>query len=239
MNQSPHYFGHKGSAVGSVAYDQGLRAYFQKIYSLMGLGLLLSGAVAYAFYAVPALTMVALNGFARIAIVIAQLAIVWVMASRVMTMTASKAQMLFWVFCALNGSTLSVMAIAYQGESIARVFLITASLFGSMSIYGYVTKKNLMGIGNYLFMALVGVVIAGLVNLFLQSSAMQYILSFLCVGIFTGLTAYDTQQLKIRYDHVAGTELEEKIAIHGALTLYLDFINLFIHLMHLLGNRRD
>lgn len=239
MNRSPHSFGSRPQAtIQSAAYDQGLRAYFQKIYNLMGLGLVISGAFAYAFYAVPALSALALNPLVRIGVLIAELAIVWTMASKVMTMERSKAQMLFWVFCALNGSMLSIWAFAYQIDSIARVFLITASVFGATSIYGYVTKTNLMGMGHYLRMALIGFVVVMLINLFLQSSGLQYVMSFIGVALFVGLTAYDTQRLKLTYDQVAGTDLEDKVAINGALSLYLDFINLFIFLLQLLGNRR-
>ena len=153
-------------------------------------------------------------------------------------MQASTAQALFWVFSGLMGLSLASFFIVYTGTSIARVFFISASVFAAMSLYGYTTKRDLSGFGSFLIMGLIGIVIASLVNLFLQSSAMHFVISVIGVLVFTGLTAYDTQKIKSIYLESDGAEVSQKKAIMGALNLYLDFINLFIMLLHLFGERR-
>jgi len=146
--------------------------------------------------------------------------------------------MVFWGFAALMGMSLSSILITYTSESVARVFFITAATFGAMSLYGYTTKRSLANWRSFLFMGLIGVIIAMVVNIFMQSSALGFAISVVGVLVFTGLTAYDTQKIKESYSEHMDSEMSKKTAIHGALRLYLDFINLFIMLMHLLGNNR-
>ena len=153
-------------------------------------------------------------------------------------MKESTVQILFWAFAAVMGLSLSSIFIQYTGESVARVFFITASAFGALSLYGYTTKKDLSGWGSFLFIGLIGILLASIVNIFLQSTGMQFAISAIGVLVFAGLTAYDTQRIKSTYYQVAGTAFAGKAAIMGALTLYLDFINLFIMLMQLFGQRR-
>tara|TARA_B100000686_G_C16508559_1_gene820881 strand:- start:442 stop:924 length:483 start_codon:yes stop_codon:yes gene_type:complete len=153
-------------------------------------------------------------------------------------MSAVKAQTVFWVFAALMGLSLSWILLVYTGVSVARVFFITSATFGAMSIYGYTTKRDLTKLGSFLIMGLIGIIIASLVNIFLKSSMMYFVISILGVLIFVGLTAYDTQKIKNMYSASDTGELIGKKAIMGALTLYLDFINLFIMLLRLFGQRR-
>jgi len=158
---------------------------------------------------------------------------------KMMSFSVEKAQVTFYIFAGLMGLSLSSLFAAFTGESIARALLVTASLFGSMSLYGYTTKRDLSAMGSFMIMGLIGVIIASLVNLFMQSSAMQFAISILSVIIFTGLTAYDTQRIKAIYYQVAGSsEIASKVAIYGALSLYMDFINLFIQMLHLFGDRK-
>jgi FtsH-binding integral membrane protein len=223
----------------SKAYDAGLRAYFLKIYNYMGLGLGISAVVAWAFFNVPVLRELAFNPMFRIAILIAELVIVWQLAAKALEISTSRAQALFWTFCALNGAMLSVWFSIYTDASLARAFLVAAITFGSMSLFGYTTKANLTGMGHFMRMGLWGILIAMVINIFVQSSAIHFVTSAIAVVVFTGLTAWDTQRLKITYQHVAGTDMEDKVAINGALTLYLDLINLFIFILQFLGVRRD
>ena len=153
-------------------------------------------------------------------------------------MSASKAQTIFWVFAALMGLSLSWILLVYTGVSVARVFFITSATFGAMSLYGYTTKRDLTKLGSFLMMGLIGIIIASLVNIFLKSTMMYFVVSILGVLIFVGLTAYDTQKIKNMYVASDTGELIGKKAVMGALTLYLDFINLFIMLLRLFGQRR-
>jgi FtsH-binding integral membrane protein len=154
-------------------------------------------------------------------------------------MKASTAQALYWVYAALMGVSLSSIFLVYTGASITRVFFISAASFAGLSLYGYTTKKNLSAFGSFLIMGLIGILIAGLVNMFLQSSMLYFIISVAGVLIFAGLTAYDTQKIKDMYWSGDGHEIASKKAVMGAFTLYLDFINLFIMLLRLFGDRRD
>jgi FtsH-binding integral membrane protein len=153
-------------------------------------------------------------------------------------MSFATAQTVFWVFAGAMGLSLATIFVVYTGTSIARVFFITAGTFAGMSLYGYTTKKDLTGWGSFLFMGLIGIVIAAVVNMFIQSSALQFAISVIGVIVFVGLTAYDTQKIKSMYMEADDSETMGKKAIMGALTLYLDFINLFIMLLHLFGGRR-
>lgn len=220
-------------------FDAGLRAYFLKIYNYMGLGLGISAVIAWSFFNVPMLRELAFNPLFRIGILIVALVLVWQLASKVFEMTIERAQAMFWTFCALNGALLSVWFSVYTHESIARAFLVAAITFSGMSLYGYTTKANLSGMGHFMRMGLWGLLVALVLNLFFQSAAVHFVASFIGVLIFTGLTAWDTQRLKLMYEHVAGSGHEDKVAINGALALYLNLINLFIFLLQFIGARRD
>jgi FtsH-binding integral membrane protein len=168
---------------------------------------------------------------------LAPLAAVFFLSFRIQSMSAMAAQTTFWVYAAIMGLSLSSIFLVFTGESITRVFFITAASFGALSLFGYTTKKDLSGWGSFLFMGLIGIVIASLVNIFLASSAMQFAISVIGVLVFAGLTAYDTQQIKEMYFEGDSSEVAAKKSVMGALRLYLDFINLFMMLLQLFGNR--
>jgi FtsH-binding integral membrane protein len=170
-------------------------------------------------------------------VMLAPLAAVFFLSFRIQKMSASAAQTTFWVYAAIMGVSLSSIFLVFTGGSIARVFFITAASFGALSLYGYTTKKDLSGWGSFLFMGLIGIVIASIVNIFLASSAMQFAISVIGVLVFAGLTAYDTQQIKEMYYEGDSSEVSIKKSVMGALRLYLDFINLFLMLLQLFGNR--
>ncbi len=239
-----------GAARTGAAVDEGLRAYMQGVYNYMAAGIALTGLTAYVTSAMSIAERVggqiALTPFGealynsplRWVIMLAPLAFVFYLSFRVEKMSVSAAQMAFWLFAAVMGISLSSIFLVFTGQSITQVFFVTAAAFAALSIYGYTTKKDLTGWGSFLFMGLIGIIIAGLVNLFLQSSAMQFAISAVGVLVFAGLTAYDTQRIKDTYYMVAGdATMAAKSAIMGALSLYLDFINMFISLLNLFGNR--
>jgi hypothetical protein len=169
---------------------------------------------------------------------IAPIGIVFLLSFRVHAMSAAAAQAAFWAYAAINGIAFSTIFLQFTGVSIARVFFITAATFGAMSLYGYTTKRDLTGMGMFMFAGLIGILVAGLVNLFVQSSALHFAISVIGVIVFVGLTAYDTQRIKEVYFEADGEEIAAKKSIMGALTLYLDFINIFIMLMQLFGDRK-
>lgn len=222
---------------GQIQIDEGLRAYMLRVYNYMGSGLLLSGIIAYAVSNSPQVLQLVHFSPLKWVVMLAPLGMVIFLSARINKMSASTAQAMFWVFAGLMGVSLSYIFIAYTGASIVRVFLITAVTFGCVSLYGYTTKRDLSGFGTFLFMGLIGIVIASLVNIFLGSDMLQWVISVIGVLVFTGLTAYDTQQIKEMYLESDGDAVVSKKAIMGALRLYLDFINLFIMLLHLFGNR--
>lgn len=221
------------------AIDQGLRSYMLGIYNYMALGLSLTGIVAYMLGQNTELMKVIFGSPLAFVVLLAPLGVALFMQFRLNKISASTAQLLFWVFAGLMGVSLSVIFTIYTGTSIARTFFVTASMFGTMSLWGYTTKADLTRMGSFLFMGLIGIIIASLVNLFLQSSALQMVVSILGVIIFTGLTAYDTQQIKAMYYESDGFETTQKKSIVAALMLYMDFINLFMHLLRFLGDRRN
>ena len=217
--------------------DEGLRAYMLGVYNYMASGLALTGIVAFIVANTPFL-MNAIFGTPLLWVVmLAPLGVVFFMSARIHAMSAGAAQATFWVFAVLMGMSLASIFIVYTGASIARVFFITAGVFGAMSIYGYTTKRDLTGWGSFLFMGLIGIIIASVVNIFLGSSALEFAISVIGVLVFVGLTAYDTQNIKSMYVASDGTAVVTKKAIMGALRLYLDFINLFLMLLRLFGNR--
>ena len=233
------------------AIDEGLRSYMLQVYNYMASGLALTGLVAYILFQATAvisptgeligLTSLGASlytGPMKWVVMLAPLGVVIYMSFGIKGMSASRAQTMFWVFAFLMGLSLSTIFLQYTGASIARVFFITASTFGAMSIYGYTTKRDLTGMGSFLYMGLIGIIIASVVNIFMQSPAIYFAVSVLGVLIFVGLTAYDTQKIKNMYMAYDSGEVAAKKAIMVALTLYLDFINLFIMLLRLFGQRR-
>src|SRR3569623_193146 len=251
----PTYAARAGSA---AAVDQGLRSYMLRVYNYMAGGLVLTGLVAYFAYAAATTTDTA-NAVAQVGsglyltsfgaaiytcplmwlIVFAPLAFVLVLSFGIQRMSAGAAQLAFWAFAAVMGLSLSSIFLTYTGTSIARVFFISAATFGAMSLYGYTTKRDLSAFGSFLIMGLIGIIIASIVNMFLASSALAFGISILGVLIFVGLTAYDTQRIKLSYSESYGAAVLQKSAIMGALSLYLDFINLFLMLLRLTGSQRS
>jgi uncharacterized protein len=225
--------------------DQGLRSYMLKVYNLMALGLAITGVAAFLSFQL-AFADGQLTAFGQAiyvsplkwVVILAPLALVFFLSFRISRMSVSAAQTTFWVYAALVGLSLSSLLLIYTGESVVQTFFITAASFGALSLYGYSTKRDLSAMGSFLIMGLFGLIIASLVNIFLASSAMQFAISVIGVLIFAGLTAYDTQRIKEMYFEADDVAVAGRKAIIGALTLYLDFINLFMFLLQFLGNRR-
>jgi hypothetical protein len=234
------------NAAATAAVDEGLRAYLLRVYNYMLVGLALTGATAWlaaetpirqVFFQVTPLGGVGLTMLGWVAL-FAPLGLVFWLGFRIQRMSFATAQTVFWGYAGLMGIGLAPVLLLYTGASIAQVFFITAATFGAMSLWGYTTKRDLSGLGSFLMMGLFGIIIASLVGMFWHSSALQWVISVAGVLIFTGLTAYDTQSIKESYYVGDDGTVAGKKAIMGALRLYLDFINLFLMLMRLLGDRR-
>ncbi len=239
--QAAARYGATSSRAEAGVIDEGLRAYMLRVYNYMATGLVVTGVVAFAMvtlaYSSPAFAQAVYGSALRWVIILAPLAMVFYLSARVNSMSVSGAQTAFWIFAALMGASLSSIFLVYTGESIARVFFITAASFGALSLYGYTTQRDLSGWGSFLFMGLIGVILAIIVNLFLGSPALMFAISVIGVLVFAGLTAYDTQQIKEMYYVGDDSTVAGRKAIMGALRLYLDFINMFIMLLHLFGAR--
>ncbi|MDR3515138.1 MAG: Bax inhibitor-1/YccA family protein [Azospirillaceae bacterium] len=227
-----------GRVVDQALYDEGLRQFMLRVYNYMAIGLVLTGFVAFFVASSPALYVPLFTTPLKWVVMLAPIAFVFFLSARVATLSPGTTQVLFWVFSGLMGLSLSTIFLVYTGGSIARVFFITAATFAATSLYGYTTRQDLTRMGSFLFMGLIGIVIAGVVNIFIGSTALQFAISVIGVVVFTGLTAWDTQQIKETYDEAWGQEAVSKLAIMGALRLYLDFINLFISLLQLVGDQR-
>ncbi|MBL3284251.1 Bax inhibitor-1/YccA family protein [Rickettsiales endosymbiont of Paramecium tredecaurelia] len=234
-------------ASSNATYDAGLRAYMLAIYNYMFVALVITGLSAVLAVASPLSYLVfniqdgqfyGLSGLGTL-IAIAPVGIAFYLFWGINKVNTRKAMMLFWVYAALTGVSLSSVCFVYTMQSIARSFFITAAVFGAMSIYGYSTKRDLTSFGSFVTMGLLGVIIASLMNIFLKSSGLNFAISLLSVGIFTGLIAFDTQKLKEVYLQNRHNPSLQKVAILGAFTLYLDLINLFIYILRFVGNRRD
>jgi uncharacterized protein len=225
--------------VGVERIDEGLRSYMLQVYNYMGLGLAITGAVAFLVAATPALYVPIFSTPLKWVVMLAPLGFVFFLSARINNMSVSAAQLTFWVFAAVMGLSMASIFLVFTGASIARVFFITAAMFGAMSLYGYTTRRDLSGWGSFLFMGLIGIIIASLVNLFLASSAVQFAVSVIGVLVFTGLTAYDTQRIKEMYYELDAADVATRKAIMGALSLYLSFINLFMMLLQLFGTQRE
>ena len=231
--------------------DEGLRAYMLKVYNYMATGILMTGIIALVTFKMSVVTdssgsivgltqvgnAIYMSGLKWL-VMLAPLGIVFYMSFGINKMSAAKAQTTFWIFAALMGLSLSSILLVYTGMSITRVFFICSATFGAMSIYGYTTKRDLTKLGGFLFMGLIGIIIASVVNIFVGSTALQFAISVIGVLVFVGLTAYDTQNIKNVYYGGDSEEIGSKKALMGALKLYLDFINLFILLLQLFGQRR-
>ena len=244
----------KSTVTDAHIVDQGLREYMLKVYNYMASGVFLTGVISLLLFRLSGgydiqVTSTGIQNLTPIGqalfasplmwvVMLAPLGIVIYMSFGIRKMSAAKAQTTFWIFAALMGASLASIFLVYTGASITRVFFITAGTFGAMSIYGYTTKRDLTKLGSFLMMGLIGIIIASIVNIFMKSSMMYFVISVLGVLIFVGLTAYDTQKIKNMYVVSDSGELLGKKAVMGALTLYLDFINLFIMLLRLFGQRR-
>ena len=245
-----------GARTGAYAIDEGLRAFMLRVYNYMAAGLAITGVVAYGVYAMAVTTdqtaAVAilpngamLTSFGQLifmsplkwVLFLAPLGLVFFMSARLHTMSVEAGQALFWLYAALVGAMISSIFLVYAHGSIARVFFITAAAFGGLSLFGYTTKKDLSGWGSFLYMGLIGIIIASVVNLFIGSSALQFAVSVIGVLVFSGLTAYDTQTIKEVYYAGDSQAVAGQKAIMGALKLYLDFLNLFLLLLSLFGSR--
>lgn len=233
------------SQTKSAAVDAGLRSYMQKVYNFMAGGLCVTALAAWIVANTSLINLffnvspqgIALSGFGWLTF-IAPLVMVFAFNWVVNSGTAKQVQLLFWSYAALMGISLTPIFLLYTQSSLVRVFLITAGAFGALSLYGYTTKRDLTGMGSFLYMGLFGLIIATLVNLFLKSSGLDWALSIIGVGIFSGLTAFDAQRIRVIYNSTDNDETITKKALSGALSLYLDFINLFLYLLRFLGDRR-
>ena len=233
--------------VETTVVNEGLRQYLMKVFNYMAGGLCITALVSWLMISNPSILRIfynitpqgaSLSGFGWLAF-LAPLVIVFAFGWVINRGTAAQVKGVFWLYSALMGVSLCPILLLYTGESITRVFLITAATFGAMSLYGYTTKRDLSGMGSFLFMGLIGIIIASLVNaFFLKSTGMSYAISFISVLVFTGLTAYDIQNIKAMYVDYEDSETASKKAIAGALSLYLEFINIFIHLLQLIGDRK-
>ncbi|MEI8395003.1 MAG: Bax inhibitor-1/YccA family protein [Rhodospirillaceae bacterium] len=233
-------YGRAGVAAPGYAHadiDEGLRQHMLRVYNFMMVGLVVTGGVALATSTSHDLMMLLFATPLKWVVMLAPLAFVMVLSFGINRLSASTAQMVFWAYCAAMGLSMATIFVVFTGTSVARVFFITAGMFAAMSLWGYTTKRDLTGMGSFMMMGVFGIVIAGFANIFIGSSALQFAISVIGVLVFTGLTAYDTQSIKEMYTENAGSEAVGKLAIMGALTLYLDFVNIFMSLLQLMGDR--
>ena len=238
---------HNVASSKATSYDKGLREYMLGVFGYMSLALLITGVIAFFTASTPAIMKLfyagrpdGTYGLSGLGYLVSFAPIIFVLSFSfgINAMSVATARIALLAYSAVLGLSLSFIFIAYTGESIARTFFISASVFATMSIYGYTTKRDLTSFGSFLIMGLVGLIIASLVNLFLQSSAMNFVISIIGVLIFTGLTAWDVQRISRIYWGLPAGEQRQKAAIMGTLSLYMDFINLFLFMLRFLGNRR-
>ena len=240
-----------GYADRAVAYDAGLRAHMIRVYNYMASAVALTGVVAFLTFQMAVVTndsgaitgmtplgQFLFGGMFMWVVILAPLALVFFLSFRIQTLDAGTARALFFVYAALLGVSLATIFMAYTATSISRVFFISAAAFGALSLYGYTTQRDLSGMGSFMIMGLFGIIIASLVNLFLKSSGLDWAISVIGVVVFAGLTAWDTQKIKEMYDGNDDSQSAGRKAVMGALSLYLDFINLFLMLLRLVGDRR-
>ncbi|RWD68357.1 Bax inhibitor-1/YccA family protein [Mesorhizobium sp.] len=225
-----------GVQAGAV-YDEGLRKHMLRVYNYMGLGLVVTSLVAFFVASTPALYVPIFSSPLKWVVMLAPLAFVMLFSFKMQTMSAASAQTMFWAFCAVMGLSLASVFLVFTSTSIARTFFIAATMFGATSLYGYTTRRDLTQFSSFLIMGLIGVVIASLVNLFLGSTALQFAISVIGIAVFVGLTAWDTQTIKEQYAENFDAESQQKLAVFGAFSLYLNFINIFQLLLNFTGER--
>jgi len=221
---------------GTIAVDAGLRNYMMRIYNYMAAGVGLTAVVAWLTYQLTGPEL--LQNPLMWVFILAPLGLVFFIGARINTLSVATARLLFFVYAALVGVSLSTLFHIYTSASITRVFFISAATFGALSVFGYTTRRDLSGLGTFLFMGLIGIIIASLVNLFLRSTGLDWLISIVGVGVFAGLTAYDTQRIKAMYDSRDDETSAGRKSVIAALSLYLNFINLFMMMLRLFGGRR-
>jgi FtsH-binding integral membrane protein len=227
------------SAHRPAGADERVTAFLRRVYGWMFVGLSVTAAVAMFVASRPGIVQaIAQNGFVFLGLIVAQLALVWVVSARAATLAPSTAGGLFLLYAGLNGVIFSMILLTYTGESIASAFITTAGMFGALALYGSMTKRSLVGLGQFALMGLIGIIIASVVGLFWQNDALQFLISAAGVIVFTGLTAYDAPRLRVMALQVEGPQ-SGAFAISGALALYLDFVNLFLMILRLFGGRRS
>jgi len=241
-------FNRAGTVADPASFDVGLRAHMVRVYNYMASGLALSGIVAFGLFSSPELAslffqvqagrVVGLNVLGWVAI-FAPLGLLLLTSFRAAQMSTAAVQAVYWAVTALMGVSLSLLLFRYTGASVARTFFVTAAAFGALSLYGYTTTRDLTAMGKFLFMGVIGLILASIVNMIWPSGTMSFIISAAGVLIFSGLIAYDTQKIKEKYSEAWGTDMIEKVAVFGALSLYRDFVNLFQFLMSFMGQSRD
>ncbi|MFN4164972.1 MAG: Bax inhibitor-1 family protein [Ferrovibrio sp.] len=232
-------YGYGATTIDRPAIDEALRAYMLRVYNYMGSGLALSAIVALLVSQSPALMQTLFGSGLAFVVMLAPLGLLLVMSFGANKLSAGAVQGLYWAFTATMGLSLSTIFMVYTGTSILRIFFITAAMFGAMSIWGYTTKRDLTGMGTFLFMGVIGLIIASVVNIFLGSSVLQMAVSAITVLVFTGLTAYDTQRIKSEFYESNPADIQTKQAIFGATSLYVNFLNIFMALLQLFGQRNN
>lgn len=223
----------------AAAHDEGLRAHMLRIYNYMGLGLVLTGLVAVLVASVPSLYVPIFGSPLKWLVMLAPLGFVLFLSFRIDAISGATAQLLFWAFCAVMGLSLASVFLVFTGTSIARAFFGAAAMFAATSLFGYTTRRDLTQFGSFLIMGLIGVVIASIINIFLGSSALQFAISIIGIIVFVGLTAWDTQAIKLQYGEHHDDQTRQKLAVMGALSLYLNFVNIFQLLLSLTGQQEE
>ncbi|HLT77043.1 MAG TPA: Bax inhibitor-1/YccA family protein [Ferrovibrio sp.] len=232
-------YGYGATTIDRATIDEALRAYMLRVYNYMGSGLALSAIVALLVAQSPALMQTLFGSGLAFVVMLAPLGILLAMSFGANRMSAGTVQVLYWAFTATMGLSISTIFLVYTGESILRIFFITAAMFGAMSLWGYTTKRDLTGMGAFLFMGVIGLIIASVVNIFLGSTVLQMAVSAITVLVFTGLTAYDTQRIKSEFYEGTPSDVLTKQAVFGAVALYVNFLNIFMALLSLFGQRND
>ncbi|WP_062210245.1 Bax inhibitor-1/YccA family protein [Aureimonas sp. AU12] len=237
MNTPHQGWGVRAAPVDGALFDEGLRQHMLRVFNYMGLGLVVTGLVAFVVGTTPALYVPIFSSPLKWVVMLAPLAFVLVFSFKIQTMSAGAAQMAFWAFCAVMGLSLASVFLVFTGTSIANTFFIAAAMFGATSLYGYTTKRDLTKMGSLLIMGLIGVVIASIANIFIGSSALQFAVSVIGIIVFVGLTAWDTQTIKEQYAENFTAESRQKMAVFGAFSLFLNFVNIFQLLLNFTGER--
>lgn len=245
MTNNPFNRNADTSSVERLGMDAGLRSHMQSVYNYMGLGVGLTGLVSWFIAQTPALYAMFFDPLTHhpsllgMIAIFAPLAFIFFFSLAAQRASLASLQGMFWLYCALMGLSLANIFAYFTGESIARTFFIVAAMFGATSIWGYTTKSDLSKMGSFMMMGLIGIIIAGLVNMFLHSAMLHFVSSIIAVVVFTGLTAWDVQRIKDNYAESNGSEANGKMAVFGALSLYMNFVNLFLQMLQFMGNRRN